>query len=347
MTKTASTASIRANVLAGIVQVLRQQGTAVDSLLTKHIGSLDLFADPYEQIPLAAFVGFLEDAAQLAGEAALGAKLGGQSQPEDFGPIGLMFLTAPSLRIAFDHLRTFYSVWQGATRVELDTHCEMPECIYQILEPDIWPRRQDAEFSLAAICTAIRALLGPRWSPVEVHFEHERSPHHTRETESALQRVFRAPVVFGQSVNRLILDPEDLVRPVARRGVALMPYLERHLKDLMRTEDITLDSCTSQVSHVISKRLGRSTIDLQTIAAELGLSARTLQRRLAEEGTSIRNIVRRHRSQVVERLLKDSKAKITVIAHDLGYSDATAFSRAFKNWRGESPRDHRVPRLRR
>ena len=115
----------------------------------------------------------------------------------------------------------------------------------------------------------------------------------------------------------------------------------------MRTEEITLDSCASQVSHVISKRLGRSTLDVQTIAAEIGLSPRTLQRRLAEEGTSIRDLVRRHRSQVVERLLTDSKAKMTVIAHDVGYSDATTFSRAFKSWRGESPRDHRIARVRR
>jgi AraC-like DNA-binding protein len=148
-------------------------------------------------------------------------------------------------------------------------------------------------------------------------------------------------------VNRLILDPQDLVRPVASRGVGMAPYLERHLRDLMRTEETTFDSCASQVSHIISKRLGRADLDVQSIAAEIGLSPRTLQRRLLQEGTSFRGLVRRHRSQVVDRLLKDSKNKMTVIAHDVGYADATTFSRAFKNWSGESPRDHRVARLRR
>ncbi len=182
---------------------------------------------------------------------------------------------------------------------------------------------------------------------MEVHFEHDRPPHDAREIDAALFRIFRAPVLFRQSVNRLILDPEDLVRPVASRGEGMVPYLERHLKDLMRTEETTFDSCASQVSHAISKRLGRAEVDVHSIAEEIGLSARTLQRRLTQEGTSLRDLVRQHRSQVVDKLLKDSKTKMTVIAHDVGYSDATTFSRAFKTWSGETPRDHRVARVRR
>jgi AraC-like DNA-binding protein len=49
----------------------------------------------------------------------------------------------------------------------------------------------------------------------------------------------------------------------------------------------------------------------------------------------------------VGRLLKDPKTKMTVIAHDVGYSDATTLSRAFKNWSGDTPRDHRVVQGRR
>jgi len=116
---------------------------------------------------------------------------------------------------------------------------------------------------------------------------------------------------------------------------------------LMRIEEMTFDSCAAQVSNIISKRLGCADVEVHSIAEEIGLSPRTLQRRLAEEGTSLRELVRRHRSHIVDRLLKDRKTKMTVIAHDVGYSDATTFSRAFKSWSGETPRDHRVVRARR
>lgn len=347
MTKQPAAPTIRANVLAGIVQELRGQGAEVERLLWKFLGGAHDFPDPYEKIPLAHFVGFLEDAAASVGDPLLGAKLGARSRTEDFGPIGLMFLGSPNLRVALGRLSTFYSVWQGATRVKFDLGGEMPEYVYQILEPSLWPRRQDAELTLAATCAAVRTLLGARWRPVEIHFEHDRAPGLTREMEAALLRIFRAPILFGQTANRLILHPEDLARPVASRGAAMVPYLERHLRDLMRAEETSFDSCAAQVSHVIAKRLGRADLDVHSIAAEIGLSARTLQRRLAAEGTSLRDLVRRHRSQVVDRLLRDRRTKMTVIAHDVGYSDATTFSRAFKTWRGETPRDHRVARARR
>ncbi len=67
MTKQPSAPTIRANVLTGIVLELRNQGAPVDRLLRKHVGNTCGFADPYEQIPLARFVGFLEDAAQALG----------------------------------------------------------------------------------------------------------------------------------------------------------------------------------------------------------------------------------------------------------------------------------------
>jgi AraC-like DNA-binding protein len=347
MTKKISAPTIRANVLAGIVLELRNQGAAVDRLLRKHVGYAGGFSDPYEQIPLARFVSFLEDAASALGEPLLGAKLGARSRMEDLGPIGLMFLASANLQIALGQLKNFFPVLQGATRVELNACCAMPEYIYQILGRSIWPRRQDAELTLSATCSAIRSLLGDFWSPVEVHFEHARPPQDYRGIEADLLEIFRAPILFNQPANRLILDPKDLLKPAASRGEGMAPHLERHLQDLMRTEDPTFDSCACQVSNIISKRLGRADLEVHSIAQEIGLSPRTLQRRLAEEGTSLRDLVRRHRSHIVDRLLKDRKTKITVIAHDVGYSDATTFSRAFKSWSGETPRDHRVARARR
>jgi AraC-like DNA-binding protein len=347
ITKQIRPPTISANVLANILLELRSQGAAVDRLLRKHLGYAGGFADPYEQIPLARFVDFLEGAAHALGDPFLGAKLGARSRMEDLGLIGVMFLASTNLQTALGQLRKFFPVLQGATRVDLDARCAMPEFIYQILGPTIWPRRQDAELTLSATCSAIRSLLGEAWSPVEVHFEHDRARHDARESDDTLSGIFRAPVLFNQPANRLILDPRDLVRPVVPRGEGMVPHLERHLKDLLRTHETTFDSCAAQVSHVISKRLGHADLEVHSIAAEMGLSSRTLQRRLAEEGTSLRDLVRRHRSQVVDRLLKDPKTKMTVIAHDLGYADATTFSRAFKNWSGETPRDHRVARVRR
>ena len=347
MTKQINAPTINASVLANIVLELRRQGAAVDRLLRKHVGYAGCLADPHEQIPLARFVNFLEATAHELGDPLLGAKLGARSRVEDLGLIGVMFLTSKNLLTALGHLRKFFPVLQSATRVELDARRAMPEFIYQILGPTIWPRRQDAELTLSMTCSAIRSLLGEGWSPAAVHFEHDRGHLGARESESSLAEIFRAPVLFSQRANRLILEPQDLTRPAASRCEGMVPQLERHLGELLRLKETNFDSCASQVSHVISKRLGQEDLEVDSIAAEMGLSGRTLQRRLAEENTSLRDLVRRHRSHIVNRLLKDPKTKMTVIAHDVGYADATTFSRAFKSWSGDTPRDHRLARVRR
>src|ERR1700753_1034060 len=100
MYKPLSPPTIRANVLAGIVLELRSRGAAGDRPLRKHVGYAGSFADPYEQIPLARFVCFLEDAALVLGEPLLGAQLGARSRTEDLGPVGLMFLASPNLQEA-------------------------------------------------------------------------------------------------------------------------------------------------------------------------------------------------------------------------------------------------------
>jgi AraC-like DNA-binding protein len=64
---------------------------------------------------------------------------------------------------------------------------------------------------------------------------------------------------------------------------------------------------------------------------------------LREEGSSLRGLIREQRARIAEPLLQGGATPIMSIAHNLGYADPTIFSRAFKAWRGRSPRDFRKP----
>jgi AraC-like DNA-binding protein len=339
MNRQAKAPIIRANVLASVVAELVRQGAEVEGLLRSHIETVETIRNPYQEIPLSRYVAFFEAAAAEVGDPYLGAQLGGRFQPEELGPLGVVFMAAPSLQTALNRLGFFLQAWQGGTTVELEVRSETADWIYQIEDPAIRPRRQDAEFSLSATCGFIRNLLGPRWTPLEVHFEHS-PPEGFDPARNPLTRIFRAPILFNQSVNRVVLDRADLGRQVATGKQTIAPYLEQHLRDLMvgASDDEPL---SSQVSYLIAKRLGRRPLDLRSLAHELGVSTRTLQRRLAEEGVSLRELIRDQRARIAEPLLQGKGASIMSIAHNVGYADPTAFSRAFKAWRGRSPRDFR------
>ena len=80
-------------------------------------------------------------------------------------------------------------------------------------------------------------------------------------------------------------------------------------------------------------------IDLAAEAA--GMSVRSLQRALGAHGLTYSELIERERIEQAEKLLEDSGLRITDIAFDLGYRNATHFSRAFRRKTGMSPRKYR------
>jgi AraC-like DNA-binding protein len=67
------------------------------------------------------------------------------------------------------------------------------------------------------------------------------------------------------------------------------------------------------------------------------MSERTMQRRLEQAGLSFNGLVRQLRQELAEAWLQTGKFDIKHISYLLGYSDVSAFSRAYKRWTGLSP----------
>ena len=77
--------------------------------------------------------------------------------------------------------------------------------------------------------------------------------------------------------------------------------------------------------------------DLDTIAERLSMSSRTVKRRLAEHGTSFRQLVETARKAEAVRLLSATALSVAQVAENLGYADASSFSRAFQKWTSTTP----------
>lgn len=73
------------------------------------------------------------------------------------------------------------------------------------------------------------------------------------------------------------------------------------------------------------------------------MSSRTLNRRLAENGITFRELVKQTQEKIAIELLKNTSNTISEIAFQTGFSEQSAFSRAFKRWTGKSPLEYRNP----
>ncbi|MGA0561293.1 AraC family transcriptional regulator ligand-binding domain-containing protein [Ancylobacter sp. VNQ12] len=318
-------ASIRASVLLSVVTQLDRQTGKTDMILAGHGLLRSQLEDPYGLIPMARYIAVFEDAAVHTGDAAFGARLGSTFKPADIGPIGMLLQLSGTIRAALRRMARHVGVVQGATGIGVVEEDDRLIWSYHLQDPRLWPRRQDAEYSVAATCQLVRSGFSAGWNPVEVHFEHA-APQDTL----ALQRLLRCPLLFGQSANRIVVDNRDADRVYRSEDRDLIAILERHVADISAKEAIA-PGIADQVKALIGIYLGHKPITLPTIAAELGLSVRTLQRRLAEEGASLRELVRVQRQAIIAHHQGAAASKAR-IAETLGYADSTVFWRARRAW---------------
>ena len=109
-----------------------------------------------------------------------------------------------------------------------------------------------------------------------------------------------------------------------------------------RTNVAESHSLVQQVRSQISQSLGEGVPTITDTAQQLGMSGRTLQRRLSDQGYSFQTLVDESRRQLSERLLKETDYSLAEIAFMTGYSEQSAFTRAFKRWAGQTPRSYRL-----
>jgi AraC-like DNA-binding protein len=91
----------------------------------------------------------------------------------------------------------------------------------------------------------------------------------------------------------------------------------------------------------LADELRRGLPTLQVAAARLAMSRRTLHRRLRDDGTSFRDLLEEARRELAEVCLRDRDRSLSEIASLLGFSEQSAFHRAFKRWTGKTPLSYR------
>ena len=323
-----------------ILDGLASRNLPVEGLLEGGATDAARLADPYAELDLRRYIGLFETAAALARDPFFGLRLAQEIEIEQFGPLGIVILAAGNLGKALRAWARYSRIMQSGTLTEVVNRGEVTECVYQISDPGIRPRRQDTEFSLGLSCRLFHGAVGRQWAPLAVEFEHAAPRGFaTAAARRLYHRAFRCPVEFGSSSNKVLVASADLSLPTAGAYHDLAPFVEHLLRTLERPE--AAERVVERVTRVVRDRLGQQSISLAAVADATGLSVRTLQRRLETEGTSLRAVIRDCRRSRAETMLADPQRQVTAVAHSLGYADTAVLSRAFRLWTGAPPRTYR------
>jgi len=184
-------------------------------------------------------------------------------------------------------------------------------------------------------CSSAELWLGGTVKPLRVDFYHSGPAD-----SSAYEAFFGCPVRFGQAEAALRFSRQLLELPLKSPDPALVSLLEQHADHLLEQLP-QQDEIVDQTRKAISRSLRDGEPSVERIGSELHLSSRTLQRRLQEAGTCFRSELNLVRHELALSYLRDARLQIVDIAMLLGYSEHSAFTRAFKEWCGRSPQETR------
>ena len=328
---------VLASAATGIAAHIAHCGGDIDRICGNAGVDPKNFGQPTLSLDLAAYCGLFEEAARQTGNANFGLWFGNVFRPRDLGLIGYAAVSAPTLGAALETFVQLFAHHQQSTLMALSEH--QPGYVrldYRIEVPDIVARRQDAELSLGMFLNIIRECCGASWAPDEVHFEHPK-PEAWKEHESA----FDAPVYFSQATNALVFKRENFARPMPSPDLKLLSIARMCLFS-MGAASVPKLSTIAKVKTAVRSRLAEGYPALESIADALKLAPSAIQRELARENLSYKDLVEDVRKDLALVYLQSRELPLSEIAFLLGYSELSAFSRAFSRWTGQSPRAFRA-----
>ena len=250
--------------------------------------------------------------------------------PDDLGALGLAIKTAPTLRAALERLARYVLVLSDTLRYEL---VDEPDGAAFVLVGRPHHRRGAAianECAVAAVTSVLRVVGAIRLEPTLIEFQHVAPSSDRHHVE-----YFGSPVRFGAAMNGIHLDEDQLARRAVLADDGLSTYLLSRLDDL--TARKTRRSIVDDVHAAIADALPDGQPSKSQIARRLAISERTLHRQLADHDETFQAIATRARRDAAESLLSTTSHPIADIAFLTGFSDQTAFTRAFKRWTGTTP----------
>jgi AraC-like DNA-binding protein len=313
-------------------KVIRQVDDGLDKrALLQSVGiDPDGAVDPSLMVPDTNYYALLETIAHADPNATdLPLRVGATMRCDDYGAFGLAWKSALNLRGSYERAERYARVLTSVATYRVR---DAEEGVYMQLHREGERRlglRLSNEATIASIAAISEEVSTAGFQAQAIYFRH-RAPRST----VAHERHFGCP-------DALLVSSAVLQRPNRLGDRSISRFFDTHLEEeLSKYNDSA--SLERRVRIQISQALSQGVPRISDVASCLGLSGRTLQRRLSGRGYSFQTLVDQSRRELARRLLKETDYPLAEVAFLTGFSEQSAFNRAFKRWAGQTPRSFRI-----
>lgn len=196
--------------------------------------------------------------------------------------------------------------------------------------------RQNLDVALVCAVKSLQRLTASNYMPVAVNFYYPR-PRSWNEH----YRVFDCSLNFNQKVSSICFDKHLLGTEVQSQDTGLLHGLSAHANEVLNRLPIE-GSTTYEVKKALLGAAPLRAYKMEDVATEMSIGERTLQRRLYQEGNSFKGILAEIRMKLAKKMLLERGGAISDVAYLLGFSEPSAFVRAFKSWTQNTPKQFQM-----
>jgi AraC-like DNA-binding protein len=263
------------------------------------------------------------------GDPLLGLHMGEEISTTILGMIGYLMQNSVTLFQALEQLCAFNDLYSTMMKFNVRKNDNVVEFVFE--PAPLWTSRypesvrQSIELSMAGTLRIFKTLSGKNIYPTLV----EQTYPKRKITE--YERIFQCALKFNASRNALSFASKDLEQPVVSHDKSLFNFFNSTLQQKLNSLKINR-STAEKVKHTLLSDFKGRMPSIEIVALHLGLTPRSLQRKLKDESLSFRELTATLKKELALSIMKKERYSAKEVADVLGYSDSSAFRKAFKNW---------------
>jgi AraC-like DNA-binding protein len=318
------------NVILPLLEYLENEGFDLKTILARVGIPESALEDTKTRFPKRRFQALWQVASEATGDPAIALRVSTMVKASALGIIGYLASASESRRNAFELVKGLTPLLWEDVECDLETGSEVA-FIRCSTGSSPEARRFTTEYAIGLTVTMSRVLGAGRSDPLEARFSYS-APAYADEYE----RILRLPIRFDAGEDGVLfpISMMDSLNPSA--DAALRQLLEGYAADQL-AKIPTSAQFSQRIRACILSMLPLGGLTADTVAAQFSMSNRTLRRRLQQEATSYQEILDDVRAELAGHYLAKEKRGIDEVAFLLGFSDPSAFTKAFRRWTGQTP----------
>ncbi len=316
---------LRAATVTPLLIAAKAIGTPVDKMLAKVKLPIDINDAPHLILPEIPAWNLVHNIFHMEGDPLFGLKAAIELAPQDLETVKPFLAGCTNLKQLLERLIRIVPMQSNVARYSL---VEDGDIVWlNHLTPRLIKNYHQIElYDIAGMIQFVQLVTGKHWHPTEIHFSFSYN-HHIYNSEH--------------------LNPSNICFSKPHAAIAiprkLLPMEAPGLTNTgISTKGYSIpDTLSEQLLATTYQYIGEEKLDNKLLYDLTGMSFRTMQRKLAEENTCYSRVLDSARYRKAQFLLKKTDEKLLDISLMLGYANASAFSRVFKQWSGVSPLEFR------